>query len=97
MDKPTREFMPLLTPPGPPRDHPRGYPARIPWHIIAGHESQCQKNHYQTLERIAQRGGFSPAEALAVIENRPWHRMDPQAAVDRLNELVALAEKAAKP
>ena len=31
------------------------------------HESQCQKNHYQPLKRIAERGGFSPSEAWCCV------------------------------
>lgn len=45
----------------------------IPWWIIAPHEKQAIKNHGgQTLERLAERGGLSPSEALAVLEDRPF-------------------------
>jgi hypothetical protein len=44
----------------------------IPWALIAPHEKQAQRNHYQTLERLAERGGLSAREALAVIEDRPF-------------------------
>ena len=30
----------------------------IPWSVIAPHEAQCQKNHGQSLERLAERGGL---------------------------------------
>ena len=40
--------------------------------MIAPHEAQAQHNHKQSLERLAQRGGLSPDEALAVIENRKY-------------------------
>lgn len=33
------------------------------------------KNHYQTLERIKERGGFSWPELAAVLEHRPFRRM----------------------
>lgn len=61
----------------------------IRWSVIAGHEQQAMKNHYQTLERLAERGGLSPCEAVAIIEDRKWHRMDKKAAEDRLMELCA--------
>ena len=49
----------------------------IPWDLIASHEARAIRNHDQSLQRLAERGGLSPDEALAVIEDRPWHRMDP--------------------
>jgi hypothetical protein len=60
----------------------------IPWSVIAGHEQQARKNHYQTLERLAERGGLSPAEAVAIIEDRPYRHMDQKAAEARLLELI---------
>lgn len=44
----------------------------IPWHLIAPYEAQALRNHDQTLERLAARGGLSCAEANWVIECRPW-------------------------
>lgn len=60
-----KEFFPIL-----------GTTETIPWVIIGWHEDQAQKNHYQRLERLAERGGLSWSEALAVLEDRPWIRMD---------------------
>lgn len=48
----------------------------IPWGLIAPHEEQARKNHGQSLERLAQRHGLSFCEAVAIIEDRPWRRMD---------------------
>lgn len=48
----------------------------VPWELIAQHERQAQSNHSQSLERLAERGGLSPCEALAVIEDRQWRKMD---------------------
>lgn len=39
----------------------------IPYDIIKPHEEQALKNHYQTLDRLAARGGLSWAEAYAVL------------------------------
>lgn len=50
----------------------------IPWRMILPHEAQAQANHSgQTLERLAERGGLSPEETLAVLDdvpffNSPW-------------------------
>ena len=61
----------------------------IPWALIAPHETQALANHCgQSLDRLASRHGLSPCEAVAIIEDRAWHAMDEQAALDRLAELV---------
>lgn len=57
-----REFMPIL-------QHPE---FRLPWALIAPHEAQARTNHYQSLERLAQRGGLSFCEAAAILEDRKW-------------------------
>ncbi len=45
---------------------------RLPWALIAPHEAQALANHYQSLEKLAHRGGLSFDEAAAVLEDRPW-------------------------
>lgn len=60
----------------------------VPWSLIAPHERQAQKNHDQTLERLAERGGLDPSEMVAVIEDRPWHQMDEVNAINRLAEFL---------
>lgn len=44
----------------------------IPWDLLEPHELQALRNHDQTLDRLAERGGLSAREALAVIEDRPF-------------------------
>lgn len=44
----------------------------IPWRMLDPHAAQAQTNHTQTLERLAERGGLAPAEALAILDDRPW-------------------------
>lgn len=39
----------------------------VPWDLIAPHEKQAQKNHGQSLDRLAERGGITPGEALAIL------------------------------
>jgi hypothetical protein len=62
----------------------------IPWWVIAPHEAQARINHGgQTLERLADRGGLSPTEALAVLEDRTFPRtFDAKADHDRLAAMV---------
>lgn len=40
--------------------------------FVDAHEAQCEKNHYQTLERIRERGGFGASEAIAVLSCLPF-------------------------
>jgi hypothetical protein len=42
----------------------------IPWSILAPHEAQAQRNHQQSLERLASRGGLAWAEALSVLTDQ---------------------------
>lgn len=47
----------------------------IPWEVIAECEERAMRNHSQTLTRLAERGGLSPCEAVAILENKPyWER-----------------------
>lgn len=51
------EFFPILR-------HPE---FRLPWALVVPHAKQAMENHGQTLERLAERGGLSFSEALAVM------------------------------
>lgn len=44
----------------------------IPRGLLMIHEGQVWKNHGQSLTQLAQRGGLSWAEALAIIEGKNW-------------------------
>lgn len=48
---------------------------QAPWELMIAHEKQALKNHSQTIQRLAERGGLSPCEAVAVIEDRPYSRL----------------------
>lgn len=61
----------------------------IPWAAIAPHEAQAERNHGQTLARLAARGGLGVCEAVAIMENRRWRRMEFGEAHARLAELIA--------
>lgn len=64
-------------------------PATIPWSVIAPHEAQAQKNHYQSLRRLNERGGLSWSEMIAVLEDRKWHALDTAVAQREVEAFVA--------
>lgn len=61
----SRAVMPIMSSP---------FMSEIPFAMIAPHEKQAQRNHWQSLDRLAERGGLSACEALAILEDRPWAR-----------------------
>lgn len=61
----------------------------VPWAFVAPHAAQARANHDQTLERLAERGGLSACELVAVLEGRDWEPMRYEAADARLEELLA--------
>lgn len=63
------------------RDLDRHAPAEIPWAMIAPHEAQAVENHGQTLRRLAERGGLSPCEAVAIMKDTAWHEVRNAGAV----------------
>lgn len=68
----------------------------INWDIIRPHANQAMKNHGQTLERLAERGGLSWVELIAVLEDRPYEDMDVQVAIKRVADIVFEWEKTHK-
>jgi hypothetical protein len=40
--------------------------------MLAPHEEQARRNHSQTLQRLAERGGLGPNEMLAVMDGVDW-------------------------
>lgn len=72
----------------------------IPWSAIAPHERYALLNHDQSLEKLAMRGGLSPCEAVAILEDmkyrdrwpKPIHSPEQMVAhnteaINRLREL----------
>ena len=43
----------------------------VPWSILGPHEARAVENHGQSLARLAERGGLSPAEAWCVVNDLP--------------------------
>ena len=53
--------------PAPKRMYPIQDGPSVPWEVMAPHEAMSQKNHSQSIARIAERGGFSCAEAWMIV------------------------------
>jgi hypothetical protein len=66
-----------------------GCPRSVPWSLVLPHEAQAVKNHSQSLERLAERGGLAPSELLAVIGDRRFHTMDDATAIAELKAAIA--------
>jgi hypothetical protein len=47
-------------------------PGFVRFAYLKHHEDQAKKNHNQTLERLADRGGLSPQELYAVAHDMAW-------------------------
>ena len=48
------------------------YPKSVPWSIVKDHETQAQRNHSQSLGRLAERGGLSPMELWCVVYDKDY-------------------------
>ena len=73
-----------------------GCPREVPWGFLAPHEERAQGNHAQSLQRLNERGGLSPAEMMCVIENRklwPITENDAQATPRLIAALAAYNAK----
>lgn len=46
----------------------------LPWAIMRPHEAQAQRNHGQTLSRLAQRGGLGIEEAYHILRDEEFMR-----------------------
>ena len=69
----------------------------LPWPMVEAHERQAQKNHSQSVARLAERGGLSPCEAVAVLEDRDYYPAPSlPAAHARLKELFSAWQAANK-
>jgi hypothetical protein len=49
--------------------------------LDALNEEWAQRNHDQSLARLAERGGLDPTEIVANLEQRPWRDMDLETAI----------------
>lgn len=74
-------------------------PREVPWDFIAAHAAECMRNHDQSPETLASRGGLGPEEMVAVIkgstsweQRRGYWGLSPEAAVAQLKTLLAAFE-----
>jgi len=51
-------------------------------------ETLAQRQHGQSLARLAERGGMSPVEALALVSAKHWYRYPETWAIDALRPLT---------
>jgi hypothetical protein len=65
----------------------------VPWDAVEPHRAQAQRNHYQTLERLAQRGGLSWSELLAVLQDQGWTKIAEDDARKQVNAMIAARKK----
>ena len=65
--------------------------AEIPWALIEPHRQRAFDNHDQTLERLSERGGLTPREALCAIENKPLGYVKTMNVVASYDHLMKLA------
>jgi hypothetical protein len=83
----TPAFFPLLFPSR--GDQTKVLPQVVRWSLVAPHEKQAKRNHDQTLARLAARGGLSPTELVAVLEDRSWAPMRESSASAALLRKIA--------
>jgi hypothetical protein len=55
-------------------------PGPFVWEPTAADRAQALANHFQTLERLAQRGGMAWSEMAAIVLNKPWQKFEPDYA-----------------
>jgi hypothetical protein len=51
-----------------------GCPRQVPWSILAPHEGWAQRNHGQSLERLAERGGLGIQEMACIVTHVHWRK-----------------------
>lgn len=54
---------------------------KIDFGLVAEHGKQAKANHYQSVERLAERGGLSWSELYAVLHDQRWQKMDENDAI----------------
>jgi hypothetical protein len=67
----------------------KGEGAKIDYQLVSDHAEQVRSNHYQSVERLAERGGLSWCELYAVLHNRKWEKIDNNEAMIACRALEA--------
>ncbi len=71
----------------------------VPWDFVEGHRKTALKNHNQTLEKLAARGGLSPMELFLLVTDRSLAAiadLDTDTAVEELDILLMAVKKPKK-
>ena len=63
--------------------------ASVDLQLVEDHGEQAKKNHYQTITRLAERGGLCWAELFAVLHSRPFQKIDTNEAMIACRALEA--------
>lgn len=63
--------------------------ATVDYQMVVDHGEQAQKNHYQSVKCLAQRGGLSWSELYAVLHNKRWEKIDTNDAIIACRALEA--------
>lgn len=71
-------------------------PRYVPWGLLRLHEAQCMKNHLQTVNVLAERGGLDVSELAAVLDDLPWKQILVSDAVSCITRHVAVFERLEK-
>lgn len=64
-------------------------PSSIPWFIASQYDRQIQRNHGQSLEAIAERGGLDPSELWFVVQAKSYDNNEPNI----VEKSIALVKK----
>ncbi len=59
----------------------------IPWDMLVPHEKQALRNHGQTLELLAKRGGLDWFEVAWILEDKEW-RASPGMSLNEAKKIV---------
>ena len=64
-------------------------PAAVAWDVLEERRWRVLRNHGDTPDSLAERGGLSWCELLAIVEDRPWRPMPARDAYQRFRRLTA--------
>ncbi|MFJ7315237.1 hypothetical protein ACIQVE_21240 [Pseudomonas sp. NPDC098747] len=67
----------------------------IPMHLLMPYERQAVRNHSQSLQRLAERGGMCPTEILGIIRGLSWIQL--KVRPDDEAELIKWVQKQSAP
>ena len=69
-----------------------GCPRDVPWELVKDHEKQALKNHDQSVQRLAERGGLDHLELVAVLTDRTWGEVERLSNIEAVDQLQKILE-----